>query len=181
MVEPFEDVWSGGTRKIGNGPGYIIISPSGTVLFFREGFELLPEKLTVAGRSKGVKKRLATTVADLHYLENDINAAPGVRKVVERIAAILSHQSDETALRMIDELVADLKAARKTRRSNRKAIWPHDSFRVAVQHLYKKLGRVPFKYEVADLLEITQSHNAKLCKANGFSWLPNGLPGRSLK
>lgn len=183
MDEIREEVQPDGTRKIGKGPGYIYVMLDGTVLFFRENFKILPEKLTVAERSKGVKERLETNIADLDNLQalrDDIRVAPAVRNVVDRLMAILSDQSDKTALLLIKELATDLKAARRLRRANRKAIWPHDSFRVAVQHLYKTLGRPPLKHEVADLLEITKSHCSKLCKANGFFWLKNGRPQDAL-
>ena len=143
----------------------------------QENFETLPDKLTVAERSKGVKERLETTVTDLENLRalgNDIKVAPVVRNVVDRLMAILSDQSDKSASQLIKELASDLKAARRLRRANRKAIWPHDSFRNVVQHLYKTLGRPPFKHEVADRMEIASSHCSKLCKANGFFWLKNG-------
>jgi hypothetical protein len=77
-----------------------------------------------------------------------------------------------------------------------KGVYPHDHFVGAIVrlaklkfgHLKLTVGRIsdeegaieklcPTKGELTDVLQITQSHTTKLCKANGYAWLLTNRPG----
>jgi len=167
-----------------HGKSYILFLPDGD---FQIGLSsgpggLLPEKES-AYRKISDRHRRPELVRHLSMLES--NAAVAGPEVIVRIRAIVSERSDPTANRLIDELVSDLKIARKWNRSNGQSQSIHARFVSVLRQLIKSrkgkpIERLPFKHEIADLLKIESPNCSKLCKANGFRWLPNGRPQDAL-
>jgi hypothetical protein len=77
-----------------------------------------------------------------------------------------------------------------------KGVYPHDHFvhavvrlaktkferlKLTVRRIFDEEGAIeklcPTKGEVTDEFQTTQSHTTKLCKANGYAWLPTNRPG----
>ena len=114
------------------------------------------------------------------------NAAVAAPEVIVRIRTIVSGRSDFTAIRLIDELSSDLKIARKWNRSNGRSQSLHDLFISALRQLIKSRKgepseRLPTKHDIVGNMAISQDKCSKLCKANGFAWLPNAGSGRPKK
>jgi hypothetical protein len=188
-----EETWEDGTCKISakfpekHGKGYIAFLPDGTFQIGRSSEpdrsgnpKLLPEKES-AYQKISAKDRRPEAVGLLSMLESNPLASGG--EAIERLRKIVREPSDLTAARLIDELSSDLKIARKWNRSNGGSQSVHDLFVSALRQLIKlRKGkpseRLPTKRDIANTMEITQDSCSKLCRANGFAWLPNADSGR---
>jgi hypothetical protein len=167
-----EDIGDG-SRKVGNGPGYLIFTSAGDVQVLREGFDHLTEKKTALKHFNAFEVD-GTLQAGIWTLVNLNSEA-----AFDRLKAILETKEDYKAEGLIDQLCHDLKATRKILRSDGKSIAPHDTFRGLLRQLAKKLGYPPTKADVRKAMNeitgyegFTAAHCSKLCDANGFSWLP---------
>jgi hypothetical protein len=186
-----EEVWEDGTRKFcardprQHGKGFIVFLPNGDFQIGRtsEPGEPLPEKKS-AYQGISAKDRRPEAVRNLSMLEsNPTLAGP---ETIKRLRSIISEPSDFTADRLIDELCSDLRIARKWNRSNGSSLSNHDLFLSALRQLLKlRKGkadeRLPTKRGIANSMAISQDQCSKLCKANGFAWLPNASGGRPKK
>jgi hypothetical protein len=161
----------GGSYKVGDGPGYLIFFLSETqdlkVIAYREGPTGTVEKRSVLRHFKGAISsagRRRQGINDLLGILIKGQAGPRER-CVNRMEQILLAEADFSAERLIDELLADLKATRAL-------LWKQKSFPGVVARIATSLGGVPTKGEITECLAITQDHCSKLCKQYGFHWLP---------
>ncbi len=189
MNKPREEISADGTRRIGNGPSYILFWEDGGVSLDigggRAENRALRKNFTPEVTSGGV----TLTMDDLLYIRED-----GVPLYSESLAGLVqsivynerSEQDAKKVLKQFNSVV--IGAWRLARETPGKTA--HESFRAVIMYLAKRSGRVPTKSEIRrdmfpkappkELNKFT-AEVARLCRANGFSWLPSGKSGRPRK
>lgn len=98
--------------------------------------------------------------------------------IIEALSDIMTAQDTGQAGSKLDKFVSTLKGARRLNKYDDGELVGPNLFFACVQNLCIERGRIPTKGEIAERLEKTTSHVSKLCRENGFDWLPNMKPGR---
>jgi hypothetical protein len=145
-----------GYLKVGNGPGYLVFTPSGDVQILRESDQAMPEKKTALKHFDAYDSdgQLKSNISILINLRVDPALPEEVQDILRRLETIMRAKEDFSAERLIDGLAHDLRAARKVLGSNQQAIAPHDTFRIVLARLARKLGRgkTPTKAQIRKAL-----------------------------
>jgi hypothetical protein len=173
-VKILVEIESDGTRRVGNGPSYILFLPNGDVglLLCQERPELRASRKNYSSRVTIEDAQLSMTISDSPEVivpsvtltvEDFAHVPRGVPSYAESLAAVVNaivfSLNDDQGDRVLNELVSVIRAARMVARTKDAGAGSvHLGFRVALIILAKKLGRAPTRREIQkQIFEDTQN------------------------
>jgi len=186
--KPREEICADGSRRIGNGPSYLLFWENGDV-----SLEIHSERAEHLALRKNFKSEVTSggvTLMTDELLFNKEGVPPYSESLAILVQSVVyNERSEQDAKKVLKQFSSVVIAAwRLAREPLGKSA--HESFRAIVMHLAKRSGRVPTKSEIRhamfpkaapDELNKFTSEITRLCRANGFSWLPSDKPGRPRK
>lgn len=189
MNKPREEICADGSRRVGNGPSYLLFWEDGGVSLDIRGGRAENRALRKNFTPEVTSGAVTLSMDDLLYIREG-----GVPLYSESLAGLVqsivcNERSEKDAKKVLKQfnsvVIGAWRLARETPGRN-----AHASFRAVVMYLAKRSGRVPTKSEIRhamfrkappdELIKLT-SEITRLARANGFSWLPSGKPGRPRK